>query len=164
MRTFDFAPLYRSTIGFDRLIDMLDASSARPDWPPYNIERKGENQYRISMAVAGFGPADIELTQHGNTLLVTGQKSNSQDEPGEMLHRGIAFRHFKQSFNLADHVKVAAADLENGLLSIQLVREVPEQLKPRRIEIGSAPASASLGQNNQPRQVASEAERSTRAA
>jgi molecular chaperone IbpA len=133
MASFDYAPFYRSTVGFDRLFDFLD-SNTRPDWPPYNIEKKSENEYRISMALAGFGPEEIELTQHGSALLVTGQKRPVEADR-QMLHQGIAFRHFKQSFNLADHVKVTAATLENGLLSIDLVREVPEQLKPRRIEI-----------------------------
>jgi molecular chaperone IbpA len=160
MKTFDFAPLYRSTIGFDRLFDMLD-TGARPDWPPYNIERKGEDQYQITMAIAGFGPNEIELTQHGNTLSVTGQKA----EPGsvEMLHQGIAFRNFRQTFNLADHVKVVGADLEHGLLSIELVREVPEQLKPRRIEIGSGNV-ASPNQDNQQKQINQGAPRTGKAA
>src|ERR1700712_2834435 len=107
MRNYDFASLFRSTVGFDRLFDMLD-NSARPDWPPYNIERKDENQYRISMAIAGFSPNEIELTQQGNVLWVTGQKKMEQDRT-EMLHQGLAFRNFKQTFNLADHVKVTAA-------------------------------------------------------
>jgi molecular chaperone IbpA len=134
MRTFDFTPYYRSTVGFDRLFDMLD-KSVRSDWPPYNIERKSEDQYRITMAVAGFGPNEIELVQHGSTLLVTGQKGEHQG--AQMLHQGIASSSFRQSFNLADHVKVVGANLEHGLLAIDLVREVPEQLKPRRIDIGS---------------------------
>jgi molecular chaperone IbpA len=145
MRTYDFSPLFRSTVGFDRLFDMLD-NGTRPDWPPYNIEKQGENQYRISMALAGFGPSEIELIQQGNILTVTGQKSTEQQNEG-MLHQGLAFRNFKHSFNLAAHVKVASANLENGLLSVELVREVPEQLKPRRIEVGSTIAS----QDNQPR-------------
>jgi molecular chaperone IbpA len=133
MRTFDFTPLYRSTVGFDRLFDLLD-TNARPDWPPYNIEKKGDNEYRISMAIAGFGPDEVELIQQGPTLIITGQKKAEQDER-QMLHQGLAFRTFKQTFSLADHMKVGGASLENGLLSIDLVREVPEQLKPRRIEI-----------------------------
>ena len=137
MRTFDFAPLYRSTVGFDRLFDMLDSTAARPDWPPYNIEKKSENDYRITMAVAGFSSDQIELTQHGNNLIVSGQKKGEQPTK-EMLHQGIAHRNFRQTFNLADHVKVAGAELENGLLTVELVREVPEQLKPRRIDIASA--------------------------
>ncbi len=98
MRTYDFAPLFRSTVGFDRLFDLLD-NSARSDWPPYNIEKQGENQYRISMAIAGFGPNEIELTQQGNTLLVAGQKKTEEGNH-EMLHRGLAHRGFKQTFNL----------------------------------------------------------------
>lgn len=136
MRTFDFSPLYRSTIGFDRLFDLLD-DSTRPDWPPYNIERKSETEYRISMAVAGFGSDEIELTQHGTALLVSGRKKAEQKE-AQLLHQGIASRSFKQTFSLAEHMKVSAANLENGLLSIDLVREVPEQLKPRRIDIGAS--------------------------
>lgn len=134
MRSFDFTPLFRSTVGFDRLFDMIDTTS-RPDWPPYNIEKQGDDQYRISMAIAGFAQHEIELTQHGNTLLVAGRK---QPEEGrrELLHQGLALRNFKQTFNLADHVKVVAATLENGLLAIDLVREVPEALKPRRIAVG----------------------------
>ncbi|MDC9822761.1 Hsp20 family protein [Devosia sp. ZB163] len=150
MRTFDFAPLYRSTVGFDRLFDMLD-SSIRPDWPPYDIERLDADRYRISMAVAGFSASEIELTQEGNALLVTGSKSGN-DEKRQYLHQGIANQSFKQTFSLADHVKVEGASLENGLLSISLVREVPEQLKPRRISIGDA--SGSRGPSGQePKQI-----------
>lgn len=137
MRTVDFAPLYRSTVGFDRLFDMLD-SSIRPEWPPYDIEKLDEDRYRISMAVAGFASHEIELTQEGNTLLVTGAKQQA-DGQREYLHRGISDRSFKQSFSLADHVKVEGASLENGLVAITLVREVPEQLKPRRISITQGP-------------------------
>ncbi len=147
MRTFDFAPLYRSTVGFDRLFDMLD-SSIRPDWPPYDIEKLGEDEYRISMAVAGFSTEEIELTQEGNTLLVSGSQKQA-DSQQQYLHRGIATRSFKQTFSLADHVKVAGAALENGLLSITLVREVPEQLKPRRIAIGTAGSTKSASEQKQ---------------
>ncbi len=136
MTTLNFAPLYRSTVGYDRLFDML-GSSIRPDWPPYNIEKMGENEYRITMAVAGFGPDEVDLTQHGTTLVVTGQKKPDESK-GTMLHQGIAARNFKQSFNLADHVKVKGADMENGLLLIDLAREVPEELKPRKIEISTS--------------------------
>jgi len=139
MRTFDFTPLYRSTVGFDRLFDMLD-SSIRPDWPPYDIERVGEDEYCISMAVAGFSTDEIELTQEGSTLLVSGAKKQADSQAQSYLHRGIANRNFKQTFSLADHVKVVGAVLENGLLSIKLIREVPEQLKPRRIAIGTVDA------------------------
>jgi molecular chaperone IbpA len=146
MRTFDVSPLYRSTIGFDRLFDMLN-EGARSDWPPYNIEKKGEHEYTITMAVAGFGPDEVELTQHGTQLLVSGQRKAEQ-EGRQLLHQGIAFRAFKQTFNLAEHVRVEAADLQNGLLSVSLVREIPERLKPRKIEIGSTEATATVQDNS----------------
>jgi molecular chaperone IbpA len=137
---YDFTPLYRSTIGFDRLLDtfgrQLDADAA-PGWPPYDIERVSEDAYRISLAVAGFAPDEIELIQKENELTVTGRKI-AKDETTQYLHRGIANRAFKQTFNLAEHVKVVEASQENGLLVISLKREVPEALKPRRIEITSA--------------------------
>ena len=107
MRTLDFAPLYRTTVGFDRLFDMLD-NAGRPDWPPYNIEKKSENEYRISMAIAGFGDEDIELTQNGPELTVVGQKKLEENDR-EILHQGLALRNFKHTFKLADHVKVASA-------------------------------------------------------
>jgi molecular chaperone IbpA len=147
MRTFDFTPYYRSTVGFDRLFDLLD-QSIRSDWPPYNIEKKGEDQYRITMTIAGFAPNEIELVQHGGTLLVTGQKG----EQPEFLHQGIPLS-FKQSFNLAEHVKVIGANVEHGLLTIDLVREMPEQLKPRRIEIGTRAETKAAKQENQPKQI-----------
>ena len=162
MRTYDFSPLFRSTVGFDRLFDALDSSAARPDWPPYNIERSGEHQYRISMAIAGFGPDEIELTQQGNTLIIAGQREREQ-RPQEVLHHGLAFRDFKQVFNLADHVKVVSASLTNGLLTVELNREVPEQLKPRRIEVGYS-AKTSGGQDNQQKLVAEQQERQVKAA
>jgi len=139
MRTFDFSPLYRSTVGFDRLFDLLDQTSlaeAAPNWPPYNVEKFGDDHYRVTMAVAGFSPDDIEIMQKENTLLVSGQK-HSEQENQHLLYRGIATRNFKQNFKLADHVKVTGANLENGLLTVALVREVPEAMKPRRIEIGA---------------------------
>lgn len=138
--TFDLSPLYRSTVGFDRLFELLDGAAqgeSAAKWPPYDIERTGEDTYRISMAVAGFAPEEIELTQHDGQLYVSGAKAEPQPER-QMLHQGIAFRNFRTAFSLADHVKVLAADMRNGLLSIELVRVIPEQLKPRRIEIGSA--------------------------
>jgi len=162
MRTYDFTPLFRSTVGFDRLFDTLE-NGARPNWPPYNIERRDEDRYRISMAIAGFGLDDIELTQQGNVLVVSGRKTMEQDHRHEMLHQGLAFRNFKQTFNLADHVKVTAADLENGLLSVELTREVPEQLKPRRIEIGS-PGGATVSQDNQPKLIDQHSEQHSKAA
>jgi len=151
MRTaFDFSPLYRSTVGFDRIADMLDrATRVEPmtNWPPYNIEKVADDQYRITMAVAGFSPDEIELTQHENSLLVAGQK-HPAPEGVQILHRGIATRSFKQAFDLADHVKVTGANLENGLLTVELKREVPEALKPRRIEIASSVDQKTMGQDN----------------
>lgn len=155
MRTYDFTPLYRSTVGFDRIFDMLD-STVRPDWPPYDIERVAEDRYKISMAVAGFSTSEIELTQQGNSLLVTGQKAGADGNQQEFLHRGIANRSFKQTFSLADHVKVTDASLENGMLVIQLVREIPEQLKPRRIAVGTTTAST-LAQDNGQKQISQNA-------
>ncbi len=148
MRTVDFSPLYRSTVGFDRLFNLLDASARVEhlnNWPPYNIEKAGEDQYRITMAVAGFTPDELTLTAQANALVVTGQKAGSE-EGAQYLHRGIATRAFKQSFDLADHVKVTGASLENGLLTVELKREVPEALKPRRIAISGD--QAAVGQDN----------------
>jgi molecular chaperone IbpA len=150
MQTFDFTPYYRATVGFDRLFDLLD-KSARSDWPPYNIEKRGEDQYRITMAVPGFAPNEIELVQHGGTLLVTSQKGDAQG--AQMLHQGIPSASFRQSFNLADHVKVAGANVEHGLLTIDLVHEIPEQLKPRRIEIGSSAGANAAKPDNPPKQI-----------
>ncbi len=146
MRTFDFSPFYRSTVGFDRLFNLLDQTSApetAPAWPPYNVEKIGEDHYRITMAVAGFGSDEIEITQKENSLLVVGQKQ-PEPENGQFLHRGIAARAFKQTFNLADYVKVTNAGLENGLLRVELVREVPEEMKPRRIEIVGADSQKAI--------------------
>jgi len=135
MRSTEYAPLFRSTVGFDRLFDMLD-NSVRTEWPPYNIEKSGDNDYRITMAVAGFAHDEVEVTQHGPELTIVGQKK-PEDKQRQVLHRGLAIGNFRQTFNLADYVKVADASLDNGLLSIQLVREIPEELKPRRISIAS---------------------------
>jgi molecular chaperone IbpA len=143
---FDFSPLYRSTVGFDRLFDLID-QTARQDasspWPPYNVEKTGDDQYRITMAIAGFSPDDVEITQKENTLLVAGHKQPEQ-ENAHFLHRGIATRNFKQSFSLADYVKVKGASLENGLLTVDLVREVPEEMKPRRIEIATSDSAKTI--------------------
>lgn len=155
MRTYDVAPLYRSTVGFDRLFDLLDQPNrVETTWPPYNIEKVAEDQYCITMALAGFGPDEIELTQHGTSLIVTGQKKGGEGER-QYLHRGLAARSFRQTFNLADHVKVTGANLENGLLTVELKREVPEAMKPRRIEI--AATSARLGQDNAPAEIKAKA-------
>ncbi len=134
---FDLTPLYRSTIGFDRLARMLDdaASFEPPTYPPYNIERLGEDDYRITMAVAGFGPSDINIDVTGNALTVTGKKTEKQEAKTEYLHQGIAARTFERRFQLADHVLVKGAEIDNGLLHVTLKREVPEALKPRTIAI-----------------------------
>jgi molecular chaperone IbpA len=154
MTNYDFSPLYRSSVGFDRLFDMLDqASRVQPtNWPPYNIERLSEDEYRITMAVAGFSPDEIELVQKENALFVMGQKDHQPDGV-EVLHRGIATRSFKQTFNLADHVKVTGASLENGLLVVELKREIPEALKPRRIEIASTGGPKAVSHDYQPEQI-----------
>jgi molecular chaperone IbpA len=138
MRQFDLSPLYRSTIGFDRLGSLLDTLGAfegeAPSYPPYNIERVGENDYRISMAVAGFGDRDLTIEVKENTLSIRGDKQVDGDET-TFLHRGIAARSFERRFQLADHVVVKSAGLENGLLHVDLVRELPEAMKPRTIPI-----------------------------
>jgi len=158
MRTYDVAPLFRSSVGFDRLLDMLtqaDRVEPTTTWPPYNIEKVAEDEYRITMAVAGFSPDEIELTQHDTALHVAGQRKGQEGER-QYLHRGIAARSFRQTFNLADHVKVTGAALDNGLLTIELKREVPEALKPRRIAIGGA--QPGVGQDNKPTQIEGEAQ------
>jgi molecular chaperone IbpA len=164
--TFDLSPLYRSTVGFDRLLDMLDeVSRVEPmtNWPPYNIEKVGEDQYRITMAVAGFSPDEIELVQQEHKLFVNAQKHPEPDGV-QVLHRGIATRAFKQTFNLASHVKVMGASLENGLLTIELKREVPEALKPHRIEIASGKGSKALTQDNQPQLMEREPQQESKTA
>ncbi|MET4701544.1 molecular chaperone IbpA [Constrictibacter sp. MBR-5] len=147
MRTYDFSPLFRSTVGFDRVSRLLDAALQGADsgqgYPPYNIAKVGEDQYRITMAVAGFTEADVELVQQENTLLVRGRRAESDDEGVSYLHRGIASRSFEHRFQLADHIQVSGASLENGLLDIQLVREVPEAKKPRVISVRRADADTS---------------------
>ena len=141
MRTFDLAPLYRSTVGFDRLFSMLDQVSgfdAGSTYPPYNIERTGENAYRITLAVAGFAEPDISIEAKQNTLTIKGEKQAKADEKkGEVLYQGIAARAFERVFQLAEHVEVKGAALENGLLHVDLVRQVPEAMKPRRVAIGN---------------------------
>lgn len=140
MRTFDLAPLYRSTVGFDRLFSMLDGFESAPGYPPYNIERTGENDYRITVAVAGFGEADLSIESKENTLTIKGAKQAKEEHKGELLHQGIAARAFERVFQLADHVVVKSAQLENGLLHVDLVREIPEAKKPRQIPIGNGQA------------------------
>ena len=138
MTTFDFAPLFRTAIGFDRLARLMDTAASAPEassYPPYNIEKTGEDAYRLTMAVAGFRPEELDLVVKDNTLVVSG-KVASEAVKGEMLYRGIAGRAFERRFVLADHIVVDGADLQNGLLHVGLKRVVPEALKPRRITIG----------------------------
>ncbi len=137
MRTFDYSPFYRATVGFDRVFDLLDSVATQTGtngYPPYNIEKAGDNAYRIVMAVAGFAEAELSVTQKENELLVTGQAQNNQDDK-QYLYRGIAGRNFERRFQLADHVKVTGAKLANGLLTIELQREIPEEKKPRAIPV-----------------------------
>eukprot|EP01013_Petalomonas_cantuscygni_P039210 TRINITY_DN70558_c0_g1_i1.p2 TRINITY_DN70558_c0_g1~~TRINITY_DN70558_c0_g1_i1.p2 ORF type:complete len:158 (+),score=41.90 TRINITY_DN70558_c0_g1_i1:84-557(+) len=143
MRSFDLAPLYRATVGFDQMADMMDrvlsTDAPSPTYPPYNIEKTAEDGWRISLAVAGFGPADLSVETRENALLVSGKKADG-DEGKTYLHRGIATRAFERRFTLADHVRVTGASHADGMLHIDLVREVPEALKPRQISIESQPA------------------------
>jgi molecular chaperone IbpA len=141
MRTFDLSPLFRSTVGFDRLSRLMDAA-ARVDesalaYPPYNIERTGEDTYRITMAVAGFGEDDLNVVTQDNQLLISGKNGKEENE-NSFLYRGIAGRAFERRFTLADHIRVTGASLVNGLLHVELVREVPEAMKPRQVKITSA--------------------------
>jgi molecular chaperone IbpA len=140
----DFAPLFRTAIGFDRLARLMDTAAAAaeaPSYPPYNIEKTGEDSYRLTMAVAGFSPDDLELTVKDNTLFIAG-RVQAEGEKAEILYRGIAGRAFERRFALADHIVVEGADVQNGLLHVGLKRVVPEALKPRRIQIGSAAPAA----------------------
>ena len=141
MRTVDFTPLYRSAVGFDRMARLLESAartSQEGGWPPYNIETTGENAYRIEIAVAGFTPDELNIEVKENLLTVTGRKTANDDQPQKTyLHRGLAERAFERRFQLADYVVVKGADLSNGLLTIDLQRELPEALKPRRIEIAT---------------------------
>jgi molecular chaperone IbpA len=143
MDRFDFSPLFRSTIGFDRLTRLVDAAtridSSALAYPPYNIEKTGEDAYRLTMAVAGFTPDELDITLQESSLLVTG-KAKKDEEQDRYLHRGIARRAFERRFSLADHMKVVGASLVNGMLHVDLVREVPESVKPRKIQIGTGAA------------------------
>ena len=138
MRTVDFTPLYRNAIGFDRLVDMMEASvtkNASNGYPPYNIEQQDENKYRITMAVAGFAEEQLEITQKENVLVVRGERKS--DDEKKYVYQGIAERDFERKFQLADYVKVMGATMENGLLHVDLEREIPEAMKPRKIAINS---------------------------
>jgi molecular chaperone IbpA len=141
MRTFDLTPLYRSTVGYDRLFSLLDSFGgveAGPSYPPYNIERTGENTYRVTLAVAGFTDQELAIEAKENTLTIRGEKQPAEVDKGEVLYQGIAARAFERRFELADHVTVQGANLENGLLHVDLVREIPEAMKPRQIPIGAS--------------------------
>lgn len=147
MRHFDLSPLYRSTVGFDQLASALDqvmtADPAQSTYPPYNIEKTGDAAYRITIAVAGFAESELAIESREGQLVVSGRKAEAEGKAAQFLHRGIATRAFERRFQLADHVRAQSARVENGLLHIALLREVPEALKPRRIEIavsGAAPA------------------------
>ena len=140
MTTLDFSPLFRSTVGFDRLSRLMDSALRNDEaggYPPYNIEALGENAYRVTLAVAGFSPEDLTITSQENTLVVSGKQKNA-DESTQYLYRGIAGRAFERRFQLADYIKVTGAQLVNGLLNIELAREVPEAMKPRTIKIETA--------------------------
>ena len=143
---FDLTPLYRSTVGFDRLARMLNEASSfdAPSYPPYNIEKLSDDEYRITMAVAGFAPEDITVEVKGNALTVSAKKTEKQEQTGEFLHQGIASRAFERRFQLADHVQVHGAGMENGLLHISLKREVPEALKPRTIPVNGVQAPKTI--------------------
>src|SRR3954469_17877342 len=144
MRNLDFTPYRRSTVGFDRLFDFLESARAgqADNYPPYDIEKLSDDRYRITLAVAGFSSADIDITARQNMLVVVGRKSENRGKEGNFLHMGIATRAFERRFELADFVRVEAADMKDGLLSIELVREIPEAMKPRRIEIGTGGSRA----------------------
>jgi len=142
MTTFDFSPLFRTSVGYDRLASLLNSANRveqNGGYPPYNIVSSGENQYRITMAVAGFSESELSITSEHNKLVVTGEKAEDEESEGtQFLYRGIATRSFERRFNLADHVRVSGARLDNGLLHIELEREIPEEMKPRKIEIDSS--------------------------
>ena len=145
MRTFDPTPLWRSTVGFDRLLDLLDNSTrltAEDSYPPYNIERTGENEYQIALALAGFTPDEVSITAEQNVLTVEGPKTSKGEH--EYLYHGISARPFRRVFNLADYVQVKAASFDNGLLKIDLARELPETMKPRRIAISGTNANPTI--------------------
>jgi len=146
---FDFSPFRRSTVGFDRLFDMMENSSlgqSQENYPPFDLIKKGENDYCIQLAVAGFRPEEIDITAQQNVLIVSGRKSDETEEKGsDFIYRGIANRSFERRFALADHIQVKGADLKDGLLSIDLVREIPEAMKPRKINIGGGEQRSAIG-------------------
>ena len=156
MRTYDLTPLFRTSIGFDRMSRLMDAAMKLEDsakgYPPYNIAKKGEDTYRITLAVAGFSESDLQITAHENTLTISG-KNNAEEDDLRYLHRGIAGRAFERRFQLADHVKVRGAKLENGLLHIEMEREIPEALKPRNIAIQTIASTPVIEANSTKRKA-----------
>jgi molecular chaperone IbpA len=164
MRSFDFAPYRRSTVGFDHLFDYLENASRAEqtdNYPPYDIERLSDDRYRITLAVAGFGPSDIDITARQNLLTVAGRKGENRNKEGNFLHMGIATRAFERRFELADFVRVESADMRDGLLSIELVREIPDAMKPRKIDIGTGASTTVEGRAEPERQPAREREQET---
>jgi molecular chaperone IbpA len=154
--TYDFAPLFRTAIGFDRLARLMDSALSGPDastYPPYNIEKTGDDTYRLTMAVAGFRPEDLDITVKENTLVVSGRVSGEANK-GEVLYRGIAGRAFERRFVLADHIVVEGADMQNGLLHVGLKRVVPEALKPRKVAIGSTGPATAIANDPAPAKAA----------
>ena len=153
---FDFSPFRRSTVGFDRLFDMLENSSVgqtQENYPPFDLIKVGENEYRIELAVAGFKPEELDITAQQNVLVVSGRKNEESDEKGsDYIYRGIATRSFERRFALADHIQVNGADIKDGLLSIALVREIPEAMKPKKIDIGGSARRerSAIGGGDQP--------------
>ena len=148
MRTMDLSPLFRSSVGFDALDKLLDTAfreNAQASYPPYNIVKAAADQYRIEIAVAGFGEGDLDITQHQSMRVVRGQAQKREDEKVEYLHRGIAQRAFEHKFQLADHVHVRGARLDHGMLTVELVREVPEAMQPRKVQIGNGQPAKPAG-------------------
>ena len=167
MRTgFDFTPYRRSTVGFDRLFDFLEnASRAEQDnYPPFDIEKLADDRYRITLAVAGFKSNELDITARQNLLVVTGRKAETRNRDGSFLHMGIATRAFERRFELADFVRVDGADLRDGLLAIELVREIPDAMKPRKIDIGSGANQTIEASNEKQEQVELQPQRETEAA
>ena len=146
---FDFAPFRRSTVGFDRLFDMLENSSLAQggeNYPPFDLIKLGDNDYRIELAVAGFKPGELDITAQQNVLIVSGRKNDESEGKGsDFIYRGIATRSFERRFALADHIQVKGADMKDGLLSIELVREIPESMKPKKIDIGGSRERSAIG-------------------
>ena len=167
MRTgFDFTPYRRSTVGFDRLFDFLESASRgeQDNYPPFDIEKLADDRYRITLAVAGFKSNELDITARQNLLVITGRKAESRNRDGNFLHMGIATRAFERRFELADFVRVDGADLRDGLLAIELVREIPEAMKPRKIDIGTGASTTIEASNDKQEQVEQQPQRESEAA